>query len=80
SSCETGFGTSPPGGGFPQGGGDVPNPVSQDESKAADELGKMAPIPPAPKPAKVGDIITRFTVTWEVEIGKPPEASAENKS
>jgi type IV pilus assembly protein PilM len=71
---------TPPGGGFPQGGGDVPNPVSQDESKAADELGKMAPIPPAPKPAKVGDIITRFTVTWEVEIGKPPEASAENKS
>jgi hypothetical protein len=54
-------------------------PTDIDPTKALEELNRLAPIPPAPRPGKVGDTLSRFTVTWEVEIGKPPETPAEEK-
>lgn len=90
-----GGGTRPPLGGGGGGGGDVgggggdantPAP-SLDDAKALEELGKLAPVPPAPPPGPPGDTLSRFSVSWEVQIGPipappvdPNAPGAENKS
>ena len=42
-------------------------------------MNKLAPVPPAPKPGKPGETLSRFTITWEVEIGKAPAEKPEEK-
>lgn len=86
-----GRGTAPVGGGRGAapvpigGGGDIPPPdapaapPNQDATKALEEMNKLAPVPPAPKPGKPGETLSRFTITWEVEIGKAPVEKPEEK-
>lgn len=72
-----GPGPRSPGGPSPQ-----PTPSAPDESRARDELNKLAPVPAAPRPGKPGQSLAKFSVTWEVEVRDPnaPQDGQENRS
>lgn len=79
-----------PGGGpfgNPFGGGPDPSPADPgsagpDESKARESINRLAPVPPAPRPGQPGQTLSKFSVTWEVDVKDPnaPKSGQEDQS